>query len=47
MVVSALGEVVECSSDGGPPECFGDMNGDNTVDTSDLLFLLANWGPCP
>lgn len=26
---------------------FGDLNGDGIVDVSDLLILLANWGPCP
>jgi len=25
----------------------GDLNGDGVVDVSDLLILLANWGPCP
>lgn len=24
----------------------GDLNGDGVVDTSDLLILFANWGPC-
>jgi plastocyanin len=25
----------------------GDLNGDGVVDVSDLLILLAAWGPCP
>lgn len=25
----------------------GDLDGDGVVDVSDLLILLANWGPCP
>ena len=28
------------------PTCLGDLNIDNTVDVSDLLLLLAAWGPC-
>lgn len=27
--------------------CPGDINGDNKVDTVDLLTLLGNWGMCP
>ncbi len=27
--------------------CTGDLNGDGTVDVSDLLILLGDWGPCP
>lgn len=27
--------------------CPGDINGDNKVDTVDLLMLLGNWGICP
>ena len=27
----------------GPP---GDLDGDGTVGASDLLIMLANWGPC-
>lgn len=27
--------------------CPGDINGDGTVGVSDLLILLAFWGPCP
>ena len=26
--------------------CSADVDGDNSVGTSDLLLLLANWGPC-
>ena len=29
----------------GPP-VIGDLDGDGTVGVSDLLILLANWGPC-
>ncbi|MDY7109162.1 MAG: C1 family peptidase [Planctomycetota bacterium] len=35
--------VLECEG-GGIPE---DINGDGTVNTADLLLLLAAWGPCP
>lgn len=28
------------------PICHGDFNGDSMVDVSDLLLLLAAWGPC-
>ncbi len=29
------------------PECPGDLDGNDNVGVSDLLALLANWGPCP
>lgn len=29
------------------PLRLGDLNGDGVVDVSDLLILLAAWGPCP
>ena len=29
------------------PDCPGDLNFDNEVGVSDLLALLAAWGPCP
>lgn len=32
----------ECETPGSP----GDLDGDGTVGTSDLLILLSNWGPC-
>ena len=35
--------VVWGTDPGGPP----DFDGDGSVGTSDLLALLANWGPCP
>ena len=28
------------------PPCTGDLSGDGTVGTADLLALLAAWGPC-
>jgi hypothetical protein len=31
---------------GGPPCCPADLDGSGTVDVSDLLLLLAHWGPC-
>jgi trimeric autotransporter adhesin len=30
-----------------PSGPLGDLNGDGVVDVSDLLILLAAWGPCP
>mgnify|MGYP002528421595 CR=1 FL=1 len=27
--------------------CQGDLNGDGVIDVSDLLKLIAAWGPCP
>ena len=29
------------------PVLIGDLNGDDVVDITDLLQLLAEWGPCP
>jgi hypothetical protein len=29
------------------PDCPADLNGDDVVDVSDLLQLLADWGWCP
>jgi hypothetical protein len=29
------------------PDCPADLNGDDAVDVSDLLQLLADWGWCP
>ena len=31
----------------GPSAVPGDVDGDGDVDTTDLLALLAAWGPCP
>jgi hypothetical protein len=28
-------------------ECLADVDGNGTVDTADLVELLAAWGPCP
>ncbi len=30
-----------------PDPCPADFDGDGNVGVSDLLTLLANWGPCP
>jgi hypothetical protein len=30
-----------------PPPCDGDVDGDRTVDTADVLAVLAAWGACP
>ena len=30
----------------GEEHCHGDVNDDHTVDVSDLLAMLAVWGPC-
>lgn len=29
------------------PACPADVNGDNSVNVSDLLAVINNWGPCP
>ena len=31
----------------GAASCPADLDGNGTVGASDLLALLANWGPCP
>ncbi len=31
----------------GLPECIGDLNGDDIVNVTDLLALIAAWGACP
>ncbi len=31
----------------GPPACPWDLDGNGSVGASDLLSLLASWGPCP
>ena len=28
-------------------DCIGDLNGDGEIGFTDLLDILANWGPCP
>src|SRR5690606_24241346 len=30
----------------GTPPHIGDLDGNGVIDVSDLLVLLANWGPC-
>ena len=30
-----------------PPDCPGNLNGDNVVDITDLFIVLNNWGTCP
>ncbi len=30
-----------------PASCLADLDGNGNVGASDLLALLANWGPCP
>ena len=44
----ADGTSMDTNGNGVPDECevIGDLNGDGTVGTADLLILLANWGPC-
>ena len=32
---------------GSCPGCPGDFNGDDVINVTDLLTLLANWGSCP
>ena len=34
------------SSDCGDPTVPGDVNGDGTVDVTDLLAVMDDWGPC-
>lgn len=42
------GKSLDLNSDGIPDECCtGDLDGDGTVGTNDLLILLANWGSNP
>lgn len=36
-----------CQPERDCPLCDGDVNGDNLVGFADILFILANWGPCP
>ena len=39
---------IDDDNTGVPDDCeaIGDLNGDGSVGASDLLILLANWGPC-
>ncbi|MCP3902755.1 MAG: hypothetical protein GY715_03885 [Planctomycetes bacterium] len=30
-----------------PPPCPWDLNHNGNVDFSDILQVIANWGPCP
>jgi hypothetical protein len=39
--------LVPLGIDGNGHGCLGDVNLDGVVDVSDLLALLAAWGPCP
>jgi len=37
---------LEAALEPGTP-CFGDLNGDEVIDSADLLELLSSWGACP
>ncbi len=45
----AAGTLPDKNGNGIPDECeiLGDIDGDGSVGVSDLLILLASWGPCP
>jgi hypothetical protein len=44
---TACGAVYVYGVSAGACVCAGDIDGSGTVDTADLLQLLAAWGPCP
>jgi hypothetical protein len=43
------GLLEDADADGIPDQCegSGDVNGDGTVDVTDLLQVMLAWGPCP
>ena len=44
---SYQGDDTDCGSVICPLACLSDINGDGTVNVTDLLALLAAWGACP
>ncbi len=41
------GNATVCKETECTPACPADFDDDGNVGVSDLLVLLANWGPCP
>ncbi len=41
-----IGTSSDENNNGIPDECDADLDGSGSVGASDLLILLANWGPC-
>ena len=44
---SFAGNNTDCSTTDCPSSCEGDVSGNGTVDFTDLLILINNWGNCP
>lgn len=40
------GQSVDQNNNGIPDQCDADLDGNGIVNTSDLLILFSNWGPC-
>ena len=44
---SFAGNNTDCTNTDCPSSCEGDVSGNGTVDFTDLLILINNWGNCP
>ena len=44
---SFAGFGISCTNIECPTDCEGDVSGNGTVDFTDLLILISNWGNCP